>query len=40
MQATKNETDAYKDAAMLKEKELMAGYIEKIHRAKADGKKI
>jgi len=40
MQATKHEPDAYKDAAMVKEKELMAGYIEKIHSAKADGKKI
>lgn len=40
MCANKIQRNEGKDAAMQKEKELMAGYIEKIHSAKDNGKKI
>lgn len=40
MSPSKLDRRAGKDEVMLKEKELMAGYVERIHRAKEDGKKI
>ena len=40
MSTEKNKRDEGKDDAMLMEKKLMASYIEKVHRAKDEGKKI